>query len=62
MVSGYWQVEVEDREKKQHFVPLMVYLNFKVLPFGLCNGSATFQTNGPGAGWPLDVTLPGIRG
>lgn len=44
MVSGYWQVEVadEDKEKTVFCTPDGLY-EFNVLPFGLCNGPATFQ-------------------
>ena len=27
LVSGYWQVEMSQKERKQHFVSLMVYSN-----------------------------------
>ena len=44
LISGYWQVEVkpEDREKTA-FVTSEGLYEFNVLPFGLCNGPATFQ-------------------
>ena len=44
MVSGYWQVEVadEDKEKTAFCTPDGLF-EFNVLPFGLCNGPATFQ-------------------
>lgn len=42
--SGYWQVEVhpDDREKTAFSVGSGL-MQFKVLPFGLCNASATFE-------------------
>jgi hypothetical protein len=44
LLSGYWQVELEhsDREKTA-FATRDGLFHFKVLPFGLCNGPATFQ-------------------
>ena len=44
LISGYWQVEVkpEDREKIA-FVTSEGLYEFNVLPFGMCNGPATFQ-------------------
>ena len=44
LISGYWQVEVkpEDREKTAFITSEGLY-EFNVLPFGLCNGPATFQ-------------------
>ncbi|UYV65911.1 hypothetical protein LAZ67_3005874 [Cordylochernes scorpioides] len=44
LCSGYWQVEVEeqDREKTAFVTPDGLY-HFNVLPFGLCNGPATFE-------------------
>lgn len=43
-LSGYWQVEVlpEDRQKTAFCMPDGL-LEFKVMPFGLCNTPATFQ-------------------
>ena len=44
LISGYWQVEVNpaDREKTA-FTTSEGLCEFNVLPFGLCNGPATFQ-------------------
>ena len=44
--SGYWQVEVHpddhDKEKTAFCTSEGLY-EFNVMPFGLCNGSATYQ-------------------
>ncbi|BHF62433.1 hypothetical protein SprV_0200541500 [Sparganum proliferum] len=42
--SGYWQVEVEpkDRPKTAFILPQGLF-EFETMPFGLCNAAATFQ-------------------
>ena len=42
--SGYWQVEVEERDRqKTAFASRRGLFEFKVMPFGLCNATATFE-------------------
>ena len=55
LISGYWQVEVkpEDREKTA-FVTSKGFYEFNVLPFGMCNGPATFQRL-------MNILLAGIQ-
>lgn len=53
--SGYWQVEVapEDRPKTAFSMGTGLY-EFNVLPFGVCNGPATFQRL-------MDIVLDGLH-
>lgn len=53
--SGYWQIEVDerDREKTAFVTPDGLY-EFKVLPFGLCSAPATFQRL-------MDTVLSGLK-
>ncbi|GBM00613.1 Retrovirus-related Pol polyprotein from transposon 297 [Araneus ventricosus] len=43
--SGYWHVEIQPEDKeKTAFTTGQGLWQFKVMPFGLCNGPATFET------------------
>ena len=55
MLSGYWQVEVAEEDKdKTAFATWDGLFHFNVLPFGLCNGPATFQRL-------MDTVLSGVH-
>ena len=44
MASGYWQIEIEERDKeKTSFICHMGLFEFNKMPFGLTNAPATFQ-------------------
>ena len=52
--SGYWQIEVDERDhEKTAFVTPDGLYEFKVMPFGLCTAPAMFQR-------VMDTVLSGI--
>lgn len=55
LISGYWQVEVHPRDKENTAFCTSEGLNeFNVMPFGLCDGPATFQRL-------MDLLLAGVQ-
>ena len=55
MLSGYWQVELAEEDKeKTAFCTSEGLFEFNVLPFGLCNGPATYQRL-------MDLVLTGLQ-
>ena len=55
LISGYWQVEIHPRDReKTPFCTSEGLYEFNVMPFGLCNGPATFQRL-------MNLSLAGIQ-
>ena len=55
LLSGYWQVEVEEADRpKTAFCTTEGLFQFKVMPFGLSNAPATFQR-------VMDLALAGLQ-
>ena len=50
-LSGYWQVEVSEQDRPK---TAYSFIEFKVMPFGLCNAPATFQRL-------MDMVLAGVK-
>lgn len=53
--TGYWQIEVDERDReKTAFITPDGLFEFKVMPFGLCSAPATFQR-------VMDTVLAGLK-
>lgn len=54
LLSGYWQVQLDDAAKEHTaFATRDGLFQFRVMPFGVCNGPATFQRL-------MDLVLSGL--
>ena len=43
-MSGYWQIEMDESSRdRTAFIAYSGLYEFQVMPFGLCDASATFQ-------------------
>ena len=55
LASGYWQIPMNPKDQeKTAFISHTGLFEFLVMPFGLCNGPATFQRF-------MDIALAGIK-
>lgn len=55
LVSGYWQMEMEEKDKsKTAFSTHMGLFQFKVLPFGMCNAPSCYERL-------IELVLRGLR-
>ena len=43
LVAGYWQVRMDRDSQENAFSTCSGHYEFRVMPFGLCNGPSTFQ-------------------